>query len=91
MAYTQTQLETLETALARGEKMVRYEDKLVEYRARAVLSKLGFPIHEAAGRGRRSVAWSPGNPGGIAAMLETHNELVTKSRGSISAAAFICP
>ncbi len=33
MAYTQTQLEALETALARGEKMVRYEDKLVEYRS----------------------------------------------------------
>ena len=48
--------------------------------ARPVLSKLGFPIHEAAGRGRRSVAWSPGNPGAIAAMLETHNELVAKSR-----------
>ena len=33
MAYTQTQLEALEMALARGEKMVRYEDKLVEYRS----------------------------------------------------------
>ena len=33
MAYTQTQLEALEAALARGEKMVRYEDKLVEYRS----------------------------------------------------------
>jgi len=37
--------------------------------ARPILSKLGFPIHEAAGRGRRSVAWSPGNPDAIAAML----------------------
>jgi hypothetical protein len=33
MAYTQTHLEALETALARGEKQVRYEDKLVEYRS----------------------------------------------------------
>ena len=33
MAYTQTQLEALESAPARGEKMVRYEDKLVEYRS----------------------------------------------------------
>ena len=43
-------------------------------------ARMGFPIHEAAGRGRRSVAWSPGNPGAISALLETHNELVTKSR-----------
>jgi hypothetical protein len=33
MAYTTTQLEALEVALARGEKQVRYEDKLVEYRS----------------------------------------------------------
>ena len=37
MAYTTTQLEALETALTRGEKQVRYEDKLVEYRSVAEL------------------------------------------------------
>ena len=25
------------------------------------------PVHEAAGRGRRSLAWMPGNPGAVAA------------------------
>jgi hypothetical protein len=33
MAFTYPQLEALEAALVRGEKQVRYEDKLVEYRS----------------------------------------------------------
>lgn len=38
------------------------------------------PVHEAAGRGRRSLAWMPGNPGAVAAMLATNSELRSKSR-----------
>ncbi len=38
------------------------------------------PVHEAAGRGRRSVVWTPGNPGAVAAMLATNSELRAKSR-----------
>ena len=38
------------------------------------------PVHEAAGRGRRSLAWAPGNPGAVAAMLATSTELRIKSR-----------
>lgn len=38
------------------------------------------PVHEAAGRGRRSLAWMPGNPGAVAAMLTTNAELRGKSR-----------
>ncbi len=38
------------------------------------------PVHEAAGRGRRSLAWMPGNPGAVAAMLATNTELRIKSR-----------
>ena len=38
------------------------------------------PVHEAAGRGRRSLAWMPGNPGAVAAMLATRAELRGKSR-----------
>ncbi|HEL4243325.1 TPA: phage portal protein [Stenotrophomonas maltophilia] len=41
------------------------------------------PIHEAAGRGRRSLAWMPGNPGAVAAMLATSNELRVKSRNLV--------
>ena len=33
------------------------------------------PVHEAAGRGRRALAWAPGNPGAVAAMLATSTEL----------------
>ena len=49
------------------------------------LSKLrqglfGPPVHEAAGRGRRALAWMPGNPGAVAAMLTTHTDLRIKSR-----------
>lgn len=38
------------------------------------------PTHEAAGRGRRSLAWMPGNPGAVAALLATGNDLRIKSR-----------
>jgi lambda family phage portal protein len=38
------------------------------------------PVHEAAGRGRRSLAWAPGNPGAVAALLATNAELRSKSR-----------
>ncbi|MBV6795031.1 phage portal protein [Xanthomonas euvesicatoria] len=37
-------------------------------------------VHEAAGQGRRSLAWMPGNPGAVAAMLATHTDLRIKSR-----------
>ncbi|ASN72973.1 hypothetical protein 10S6_8 [uncultured Caudovirales phage] len=38
------------------------------------------PVHEAAGRGRRALAWMPGNPGAVAAMLATHTDLRVTSR-----------
>ncbi len=38
------------------------------------------PVHEAAGRGRRALAWMPGNPGAMAALLATNADLRTKSR-----------
>lgn len=38
------------------------------------------PIHEASGRGRRALAWMPGNPGAVAAQLATGDALRTKSR-----------
>ena len=38
------------------------------------------PIHDAAGRGRRSLSWMPGNPGAVAALLATSNDLRIKSR-----------
>jgi len=38
------------------------------------------PVHEAAGRGRRALAWTSGNPGAVAAMLATSAELRIKSR-----------
>lgn len=40
----------------------------------------GSPVHEAAGRGRRALAWTPSNPGAVAAMLATSNELRVRSR-----------
>ena len=40
----------------------------------------GPPVHEAAGRGRRALAWMPGNPGAVAAMLAISTELRIKSR-----------
>lgn len=38
------------------------------------------PVHEAAGRGRRSMTWTPSNPGAVAALLATNTELRSKSR-----------
>ena len=40
----------------------------------------GNPLHEAAGAGRRSFAWLPGNPGAVAALAATQTELRSKSR-----------
>ncbi len=37
MAYTQKHLDLVERAIARGEKIVRYEDRTVEYRTVAEL------------------------------------------------------
>jgi lambda family phage portal protein len=44
------------------------------------LRGLTGPTHEVAGRGRRAMAWTPGNPGALATMLDTLTELRTKSR-----------
>ncbi len=38
------------------------------------------PVHEAAGRGRRALAWRPGNPGAVAALLASGEDLRIKSR-----------
>ena len=38
------------------------------------------PLHEAAGGGRRSLAWLPANPGAVAVLTATQTELRTKSR-----------
>jgi lambda family phage portal protein len=38
------------------------------------------PVHEAAGRGRRALAWQTGNPGAVATLLATQAELRSKSR-----------
>lgn len=38
------------------------------------------PIYDGIGAGRRAIAWSVGNPGAIAALLTTQNELRAKSR-----------
>ena len=38
------------------------------------------PIHEAAGSGRRSLAWRPGNPGALATTFATGHDLRVKSR-----------
>ena len=37
------------------------------------------PIHEAAGAGRRALAWQPGNPGALAALFATGHDLRVKS------------
>ena len=38
------------------------------------------PTYDGIGSGRRALAWSVGNPGAIAALLFTQNELRAKSR-----------
>jgi lambda family phage portal protein len=40
----------------------------------------GAPIYDGVGGGRRALAWSVGNPGAVAALLTTQNELRAKSR-----------
>lgn len=40
----------------------------------------GSPIYDGVGSGRRALAWSVGNPGAVAALLETQTELRAKSR-----------
>lgn len=40
MAFTQEQLRAIETALARGERVVQYQDRRVEYRSVDELSRL---------------------------------------------------
>ena len=43
-------------------------------------SSSSSPIYDGIGAGRRAIAWSVGNPGAIAALLTTQNELRAKSR-----------
>lgn len=38
------------------------------------------PIYDGAGTGRRTLAWMPGNPGAVAALIATQTELRAKSR-----------
>ena len=40
----------------------------------------GSPIYDGVGGGRRSIAWSVGNPGAVAALLYTQSDLRAKSR-----------
>lgn len=40
----------------------------------------GAPVYDGVGSGRRALAWSVGNPGAVAALLETQTELRAKSR-----------
>lgn len=47
-------------------------------KVRALVS--GPPTYDAAGRGRRSVVWIPGNPGAVAALLLSGHDLRVKSR-----------
>lgn len=45
--------------------------------------KLAFgatPTYDGVGAGRRALAWMPGNPGAVAALLTTQTELRAKSR-----------
>ena len=46
----------------------------------ALFGQQDAPVHEAAGRGRRALAWMPGNPGAVAAQLATGHDLRAKSR-----------
>ncbi len=59
--YTETQLQTLRDALARGEKRVTFSDKTVEYRTvdelKAAITEVESAMHRdavAGGRSRRS-------------------------------------
>jgi predicted GTPase len=52
MAYTEAQLQALETALARGERRVTFQDKTVEYRSvdelKAAIREVKRGIYEQA-------------------------------------------
>ena len=52
MAYTQEQLEALQTALAKGEKRVTFADKTVEYRTvdelKAAIREVQADLHRHA-------------------------------------------
>ena len=53
MAYTKTQLEALKTALAEGTKVVRYQDKWIEYRSFDEMIKIINLMEIELGNGKR--------------------------------------
>ena len=67
MAYTQAHLEAVEGAIARGERIVRYSDRTVEYRTVDELIKARDLIRpelaQAAGRRSRVVRLYHGGKG----------------------------
>ncbi len=67
MAYTQKHLDAVERAIARGEKVVRYTDRTVEYRSIDELMKardvIRTSLAEAAGPRSRVVRLYHGGKG----------------------------
>ncbi|MNJ49700.1 hypothetical protein D3C77_449460 [compost metagenome] len=67
MAYTQKHLDAVERAIARGEKVVRYTDRTVEYRSIDELLKardvIRTSLTEAAGPRSRVVRLYHGGKG----------------------------
>jgi hypothetical protein len=67
MAYTQKHLDAVERAIARGEKVVRYTDRTVEYRSIDELLKardvIRTSLTEAAGPRSRVVRLFHGGKG----------------------------
>lgn len=67
MAYTQKHLDAVERAIARGEKIVRYTDRTVEYRSIDELLKarevIRTSLTEAAGPRSRVVRLYHGGKG----------------------------
>jgi len=67
MAYTQAHLEAVEGAIARGERIVRYSDRTVEYRTVDELIKardlIRTELAQAAGRRSRVVRLYHGGKG----------------------------
>ena len=67
MAYTQKHLDAVERAIARGEKVVRYTDRTVEYRSIDELPKardvIRTSLTEAAGPRSRVVRIYHGGKG----------------------------
>lgn len=67
MAYTQKHLDAVERAIARGEKVVRYTDRTVEYRSIDELLKardvIRTSLTEAAGLRSRVVRLYHGGKG----------------------------